>query len=113
MVTAVKTTGNNGNGFKPGKSGNPRGRPRRAEAAAQFVRDFLTRRIPLDDGEYTTRLLQLLEGQLEAARGGNVAAAQLLLDRAYGKLIEPKAHIGDEGGPIRIVLRWEHDRASD
>jgi len=60
--------------FAPGKSGNPRGRPRSTGQAAK-----LRRAIESD-------LPEILAAMVAAARGGDVAAAKLLLDRALPAL---------------------------
>lgn len=75
--------------FQPGQSGNPGGRPK----ASAKVRDLAR--------EHTEAALSVLvqiatEGESEAAR---VAAANAILDRAYGKPTQPIDGDG-EGGPI-------------
>jgi hypothetical protein len=46
-----------------------------------------------------------------ASEQARVAAAQALLDRGWGKAIQP--HTGEEGGDIRIVIRRIIDSAEE
>ena len=76
-----KTTrkGNNGNGFKPGQSGNPKGRPKTTQEqkdALQAIRDLapqaaqeLEKILHAEDGSYAVKL----------------KAIDMILERTYGK----------------------------
>lgn len=73
--------------FKPGKSGNPGGRPRgsntaKVRALAEFVSD--------DD------LQGVLASVVGAAKSGDVQAAALILDRTIPKLRPRVADVADE-----------------
>jgi hypothetical protein len=61
--------------FKPGVSGNPRGRPRRARTGPDKLRADLLRQAP----EILARLVEL-------AKTGDAAASKLLLDRCLPAL---------------------------
>ena len=67
--------------FKKGQSGNPNGRPRKLPELSVLLADVL--------GEQTKEGLTAAEDILRAmyarARKGDTRAAELLLDRAYGK----------------------------
>ena len=63
-----------GRPFKPGQSGNPRGRPPgRGEPAR--LREVIAAHVP-----------DIIEAMAQKARDGDAAAARLLLDRSYAPL---------------------------
>lgn len=64
--------------FKPGKSGNPKGRPK----ALPGINKMLTEVITEDDRRH---ILRKLVGQ---AKNGNMRAIELVLDRLYGKVTQ-------------------------
>lgn len=66
------------NGFKPGQSGNPGGRPKLPEDV-KHVRELAR--------EYTTEAVEALVSVIrgESSPGAKVSAAQALLDRGWGK----------------------------
>lgn len=84
--------------YRRGASGNPKGRPPLGMSIAEQVRK-IGAQIPSKskDSRMTSIILRLFRD----ARNGKTAAAQLLLDRAYGKPAQP---IGgaEELGPILI-----------
>lgn len=61
--------------FKPGQSGNPRGRPRKGQATADRLRAQIADDVP-----------EIINQLREAALGGDVQAAKLLLDRCIPAL---------------------------
>ena len=86
--------------FKKGQTGNPKGRPRKLPELSVLLADVL--------GEQTKEGLTAAEDILRAmyarARKGDTRAAELLLDRAYGK---PKQSIDNNittTEPLVIVL---------
>lgn len=80
-----------GRPFKPGKSGNPSGRPKSAKEFEALAR---------------ARSPQALERLLEIAKGRGmpaVKACEILLDRAWGKPTVTVA--GGKGGPLDTRFR--------
>ena len=63
-----------GHGWKPGQSGNPRGRPKGSGDVAQ-MRSAIAAKLP-----------QLLEAMMQRALDGDVGAARLLLERTVAPL---------------------------
>jgi Family of unknown function (DUF5681) len=74
------------NQFKPGKSGNPKGRPAGARSEATILQDLVQRKIGLSE-RGKTRRITLLEGILrriaEDSLKGNTKSAAFLLNRLY------------------------------
>jgi hypothetical protein len=70
--------------FKPGRSGNPRGRPKGTKNEATILRDLLNRKINVREGG-TSRKISILEAILlrftEDALKGNVKTAAFLFNR--------------------------------
>jgi hypothetical protein len=50
----------------------------------------------------------LIRLRADAAKG-NIRAAQLILERAYGKPKQPLEHTGPDGGPIQTVIKFVDD----
>ena len=84
--------------WKKGASGNPKGRPKMNHSIAEQVR-MIGAEIPSKSKD--TRMRSILLRLFRDARNGKTAAAQVLLDRAYGKPAQP---IGgsEDLGPILI-----------
>jgi hypothetical protein len=80
-----------GKGFVPGRSGNPGGRPKGGVDVQALAR------------QHTPAAIQALVAALASPRE-RVAAAQVLLDRAWGRV--PQAVVGDAGRPLLVDFRW-------
>ena len=75
--------------FKPGKSGNPKGRPKKLPHLEELLANVLGEE---KDGKTAAEaILMALRGK---ATRGDVRAAEVLLDRAFGKV---KQDIGLNG----------------
>lgn len=84
-----------GKPFQPGKTGNPGGRPKLPEDV-KHVRELAR--------QYTPQAVQALVDTLkDGGWSAKVAAANVLLDRGWGKAEQPI--VGDEGGPVRHSVR--------
>ena len=72
------------NQFKPGESGNPKGRPKGAKSAETILHELLQQRISLNE-RGRTRRITVLEGILrriaEDCLKGNIKSATFLLNR--------------------------------
>lgn len=71
--------------FKKGQSGNPKGRPKKIPEIEEMLADVLGK---VTNGR--TAAKGILTALLKKASKGDIRAAELLLDRAYGK---PKTHV--------------------
>jgi hypothetical protein len=94
--------------WKKGETGNPKGRPRKLPELSVLLADVL--------GEQTKEGLTAAEDILRAmyarARKGDTRAAELLLDRAYGK---PKQSIDNNittTEPL-VIVRTETKEKND
>ena len=76
-----------GKGFMPGKSGNPNGRRPLAVTLAQHVRDIGSEVIDAATG--WTRLDAMIRRLFADAMGGKTQAAEIILERGWGKVMQP------------------------
>ena len=61
--------------------------------------------------EESIRHLAAIMRQREYSPAARVQAANILLDRGWGKAIQP--HTGEEGGEIRVVIRQIIERGDE
>lgn len=89
-----------GGAWKPGQSGNPKGRPPEGYTIAELAR-AITR-----DGQIPIAFLaDVCLGKVPGAKvTDRVLAANSLLDRAWGRPIQAVAHGGPDGGAIPVAL---------
>lgn len=81
--------------FQPGQSGNPTGRPKKLPEIDDLLADVL--------GEEGIEAKQILEALIKKAKKGDVRAAEVLFDRAFGKAKQfIKADVNGE-----FVVRWQ------
>lgn len=76
--------------FKKGQSGNPKGKPRKIPELKILLADVLSEE--KDGIEAAKAILMALRAK---ATKGDVRAAEVLLDRAYGKSKETIQHSGE------------------
>jgi hypothetical protein len=91
--------------FQKGKSGNPKGRPRGPELPS--IRDAIAAALSAPRGVRgdRTALDNVLERLVEMAEGGNVRAAETLMDRAFGRPLQSiAAEIEANAPPLKIVV---------
>lgn len=77
--------------FKPGQSGNPNGRPKKLPDIDKLMMEAL--------GEHGEEALAIIQALIVKAKKGDVRAAEVLLDRAFGKAkqeIDQKTTLKDE-----------------
>lgn len=67
--------------FKKGQSGNPKGRPKQLPELRELLADVLS-----EEKDGRTAAFAILAALRVKAAKGDVRAAQLLLDRAYGQV---------------------------
>ena len=72
-----KGTAKNLNPFKPGESGNPNGRPKKLPGLDELLVECL--------GEDGNEAKAILKAIIKKAKQGDVRAAEMILDRYYGK----------------------------
>lgn len=74
--------------FKPGQSGNPNGRPRKLPQLDKLLAEVLG-----DEKDGKTAAERVLIALQKKAEKGDVRAAEVLLDRGYGKAIQTVQNI--------------------
>ena len=88
--------------FKKGKSGNPRGRPKKLPELDKLLADVLGE--PNADGIEAAKIV--LMALRKKAASGDVRAAEALLDRAYGKPKQSIDHTSDDKPLIPSRIEW-------
>jgi len=99
----VSNRHNNPGLFKPGQSGNPKGRPLKEKLISDKLLKFLR-----DDPALLERLAKtLLDLALEKK---DLSAIREIIDRLEGKAIQPVAHGGPDGEDLVIQLMRYGDK---
>ena len=99
--------------FKPGKSGNPKGRPKGARSLSTILREMLEE--PIDivvDGKKERREFRevIIRKLLKKANDGDMRAIQEIFDRVEGKAQQKIDHTsGGEAIPPIIKVMYEGD----
>lgn len=91
--------------WKKGQSGNPAGRPKKLPELRELLANVLG-----DSKDGKTAAEAILMALRTKAIRGDVRAAELLLDRAYGK---PKQDIDVEANLTTVILPKPIGQASD
>lgn len=81
--------------FKKGQSGNPAGRPRKLPGLDLLLADIMG-----DEKDGISAAEAILRKLRQMAINGNLRAAEILLERSYGKVKQPVEHSGPDGGAI-------------
>jgi alkylation response protein AidB-like acyl-CoA dehydrogenase len=84
--------------FEKGRSGNPKGRPKLPDLKAAIAK------VLADEKDGYTALEACLMALRAKAAKGDVRAAEVLLDRAFGKAKQSHQISGLDGGPVGIAL---------
>jgi hypothetical protein len=93
-------TGERPGRFKKGQSGNPGGRPKKTQEELDLVAACKAK-----TPEALATIAQIMvSGENERNR---LAAAQAIIERGYGKAVQPVESSGPNGGPIETVQRIE------
>ena len=93
--------------FKPGRSGNPKGRPKGSKNESTILKEVLHHKIAIRGSHGNVRKISVLEGihrkMAEDALKGNVKSAGFLLNR-YGALVSGELQPQDLSDDDREVL---------
>lgn len=85
--------------FKPGQSGNPKGRPKKLPSLDKLLPEVLG-----DEADNDSEISQILRKLVERAKTKyGDRAAEILLERAYGKAKQTNEVRGD----VTVVIRHE------
>jgi hypothetical protein len=92
-----------------GKSGNPKGRPPKLPKLDDLLATVMT-----EERNGLTAAEAVLRALLVKATKGDVRAAELLLDRSFGKMRLP-SDITSGGEPVRVVapIVWTDEKAAE
>lgn len=86
--------------FRKGQSGNPGGRPKRTGEELDLIRACKERTPEALDAIVSI----MTDGENERNR---LAAAQAIIERAWGKPVQQNEHSGANGGPIDMSWKIE------
>lgn len=91
--------------FKKGQSGNPKGRPPKLPKLDELLAAVMS-----EERNGLTAAEAVIRSLLVKATKGDVRAAEVLLDRAFGKVKQP-TDITSGGEPIRVLppIAWTDD----
>ncbi len=87
-------------GWKPGQSGNPKGRPTKGKAISEEMRRLLQGQAP---GTKQTNLAVLVAKLVEMALAGQLDAIKYICDRLEGRPPQAVELSGDKARPLHIT----------
>ena len=93
--------------FKKGQSGNPKGRPLKLPALDKLMADVLG-----EEKDGITAGEAILKALRAKATKGDVRAAEVLLDRAYGKPKQTHDTIITSSEPL-VIIRTEESKPKE
>ncbi len=94
--------------WKPGQSGNPNGRKKKADCLLSCIKVELD---AIPAGSTLTNEQMIAASLISQARQGNLKAVELLMEYTA---IKPRIEIaGAEGGPLSVVVRYEVSRKAE
>jgi hypothetical protein len=96
-----------GKAWKKGQSGNPNGRPKKLPQIEKLLAEVLGEKA--DNGP--SGIKQILTALKRKAAKGDTRAAELILDRAYGKA-KQKVEV-DIPNEVKFVIRSKKPRSND
>lgn len=85
--------------FKKGKTGNPNGRPKKLPELDLLMADILG-----EEKDGKTAAQAILAALRAKAAKGDIRAAEVLLNRAYGLPKQSTEITGKDGGEIKLTL---------
>jgi hypothetical protein len=85
--------------FKKGESGNPNGRPKKLPQLNELLAEILG-----EEKDGITAAEAILKALRAKAAKGDIRAAEVLLDRAYGKPKQTTELTGSNGDPVQIII---------
>ena len=88
--------------FKPGQSGNPNGRPKKLPELDKLLADVLG-----EEKDGLTAAEAILKALRMKAAKGDIRAAEVLLDRAYGKAKQNYGFTDSEGKDVKPQLIFQ------
>jgi hypothetical protein len=97
---AARVGGVTGRGFRKGQSGNPGGRPKKAESPTAELRRILQMIDESSGKRNSTRVAEML---LAAALKGNIEAIKYIFGRVDGKPVEQQPE-GASDGIVNVYL---------
>lgn len=102
--------------FKPGESGNPKGRPlgsKSFKAAYDAISSLLAGEVTFPGGitRFLTGYEKIALQAFSKAVHGDLKAAEMIADRKEGKPVQPQLQLGDEKRSLRIVV--DHRQSLD